>query len=657
MPPPPIKVAVPDAATLLRVSLISLAGDLRVSASHPGRIIVRHAACDQALVLNPLQWAALRTFIGGRSVPATLKHLVYERSAIPVRELYELILQGLEVGVLTTPGYPAPPPARPSVWSASVNTTTIRALAGGVGIVALVLLLANPISASSNPLWWALGWACWALAASAGAWLRASLVHASGGDVYRARIHWKSALPRFEADTRDALFYGPQALIDQALADLLPYAAFCAAASVFAPPLAFPLWCGLLAALAPLPGRPGLALLRARFHFPVTTASRGLLFTGGSGETPHRARALFTRENMRFALAWAGCTLPWTLAIAATLLVLAPHSWTARLFDGHGRPDWATIAALATSLAAAAALAGAWFVVHRLFYRKNINLRSAPGAAATAPAQAASTGQKLPLVGEIATFLADTHPFQNLPAANRQGTASTLRPVPFSAGDILIEKGETYRRLHIIYSGEARIDAAQTHLPALPLSSGCLFGEACLLEGKSQPVAVRAHSSGIRLVLEYTDYLAHVAPHVPPHKLEDAARKVAFLRQAALARKWPAHHLDSFARRATLHEFAHGDTVLHEGHENVWFNLVIDGELHALRNGRRIGKLGPGDFFGEISLLQRGFANAAVIGHRPGRFLAIPRNDFLVFFAHDPDIALQIEDIANRRLGRPVFPV
>jgi hypothetical protein len=35
----------------------------------------------------------------------------------------------------------------------------------------------------------------------------------------------------------------------------------------------------------------------------------------------------------------------------------------------------------------------------------------------------------------------------------------------------------------------------------------------------------------------------------------------------------------------------------------------------------------------------------------------VPKNDFLVFFAHDPAVAMQFEAVASRRLGRPVFPL
>lgn len=658
MTPPSIKVAVPDTDTLLRVSVLSINGDLRVSAAHPGRIVIKHAASDRLLVLHPLQWQALRAFEGGRGAPAALKHLVFEQGAIPVREFYELILQALRAGVLATPGYPPPEPMRPTTPFGGVTPVAVRALGTGCLLVAVALLMFNPPSAPAHPAWWALGWTGWALAASAGAWLRAGLVRAAGGDVYRAGFRARSALPRYAADTREAVFHGPQAAIDQTVADLAPHAALCALASVAAPSLAVPAWCGLLAALAPLPGAPGLRLLRARFHSPSLTTTTGRLFPRPRERAAARLRARCTRENLRFAVAWTAYAAPWALLAATLLALAAPAGWSAALLDARGRPAWGPLAWFAGGGAAVFTLLALTLA------RASAGRAASTAPAANAPARPekkettppVAAPRAIPHLDDIDAFLADTHPLQNLPAAVRQRAAAAWRPAPFRAGDILLAAGDTRRRLHLLYSGEALVDAAEAHRAALPLSSGCLFGETCLLENKPQPVAVRARADGVLLIMEHTDYLACVAPHVPPHKLEDAARKVAFLRQAALARRWPAHQLDGFARRATLHEFGHGDVVLHEGQENVWFHLLIEGELHVLRDGRRRGRLQPGDFFGEISLLRRGFANADVVGHRPGRYLAVPRNDFLVFFAHDPDIALQIEDIASRRLGRPVFP-
>jgi CRP-like cAMP-binding protein len=46
-----------------------------------------------------------------------------------------------------------------------------------------------------------------------------------------------------------------------------------------------------------------------------------------------------------------------------------------------------------------------------------------------------------------------------------------------------------------------------------------------------------------------------------------------------------------------------GRTLVREGSVGREFFVIIDGEAEVTRNGRRINRLGPGEAFGEIALL------------------------------------------------------
>lgn len=70
---------------------------------------------------------------------------------------------------------------------------------------------------------------------------------------------------------------------------------------------------------------------------------------------------------------------------------------------------------------------------------------------------------------------------------------------------------------------------------------------------------------------------------------------------------------------------------------------------HVLRRMR------PGDYFGEISLLENGFVTADVVAVEEGRCLILDRADFLEFFARDYRIGLHIEALAEERLGGGLF--
>jgi CRP-like cAMP-binding protein len=59
--------------------------------------------------------------------------------------------------------------------------------------------------------------------------------------------------------------------------------------------------------------------------------------------------------------------------------------------------------------------------------------------------------------------------------------------------------------------------------------------------------------------------------------------------------------------------FSPGETVLTEGMAGVGFFVILDGEAHVTVRGEERGKLGPGDYFGEIALITGRERTATVV--------------------------------------------
>lgn len=64
-----------------------------------------------------------------------------------------------------------------------------------------------------------------------------------------------------------------------------------------------------------------------------------------------------------------------------------------------------------------------------------------------------------------------------------------------------------------------------------------------------------------------------------------------------------------------------------------------------------------GEFFGEIGLMQNSSPNATVTANEGTRCLRIPRIELLRFVTHNYAVALEIERVSSKRLGRPLFPL
>lgn len=651
-PIPPRIIAQVDHTTLLTVATLTLSKELRFSAAHVGRIVVRYPPDRRHLVMTPLQWTVLRCFHDGRTVPGVLKHLIHHSGCIPLCEFYELILKACEYGILQTPGYPLPATVTPAPWKFTLSSRIVRPAAGCLILSSILLLVVNPVQAPTHLLWWLPGWLLLCGATSAGAALAAGVIHGADGDLYHPRFIFRSLFPRFMVEHEEALLAGRQVEIDLALAQLVPFATLATLAANWAPSLALPLFCGLLWNLAPLGNNPGLRLLRALHHSPRLSTSRHFRFKPNQ-TLLHRLRQRLDPGEIRFLSLRAGYAIPWLLLVvltwAATTRLDVAAIWHDAL--GHGLAKiagWTAAGLLGLALICGLTLGVAIAAQTRRARRGALRDHEAR--------ELATLTRPVPTTEDIVRFFGETHPLHQLPVSRRQLLAEATRQTPFTAGETVLAAGDTRTRFYLLYSGSVNV-AAHGRQPTTHLTAGCILGESVLLNGGAQPANVRGVVPGILLSFNREIYDEQVAPLIPRHKIEDAVQKITFLRQIALSRHWSTHLLDGFARRAVAHTFTYNAVILEQGRENLWFYVLQKGELRVLRDGKRIARLRPGDFFGEVSLLQNSLTTAEVVCHVPGTYLAIPRQDFLLFLTQDHQLAMQFEAIASRRLGRPLFPL
>jgi len=71
-----------------------------------------------------------------------------------------------------------------------------------------------------------------------------------------------------------------------------------------------------------------------------------------------------------------------------------------------------------------------------------------------------------------------------------------------------------------------------------------------------------------------------------------------------------------------------GEVLIHEGRLNHTFFLLLDGGVEITRAGKPVATLGPGDFFGEISMVDRGLATATVTTLTNGRLFVMSHMQF-----------------------------
>ena len=85
--------------------------------------------------------------------------------------------------------------------------------------------------------------------------------------------------------------------------------------------------------------------------------------------------------------------------------------------------------------------------------------------------------------------------------------------------------------------------------------------------------------------------------------------------------------------------FPAGRTIVEQGDTGVAFHLILDGKAKVDVHGARRRPLGPGDYFGEISLIDREPRSATVTADSDVRTFAIASWDFMPLVADSPTMA------------------
>jgi CRP/FNR family transcriptional regulator, cyclic AMP receptor protein len=112
----------------------------------------------------------------------------------------------------------------------------------------------------------------------------------------------------------------------------------------------------------------------------------------------------------------------------------------------------------------------------------------------------------------------------------------------------------------------------------------------------------------------------------------------------------PRRKRGALARLADAVDVPAGEGLTAEGGHAREFFVVVSGTADVLRDGRLVGTVGPGDFFGEVGLLGRGWTRTAtVVATSPMRLLVLARQEFRELLATFPTIAGPIVHAAQQR--------
>lgn len=114
----------------------------------------------------------------------------------------------------------------------------------------------------------------------------------------------------------------------------------------------------------------------------------------------------------------------------------------------------------------------------------------------------------------------------------------------------------------------------------------------------------------------------------------------------------PVRQLRKLLRSVAEHRYEPGTTIVREGGRTATLFIVLEGEAKVVRNGRTISRRRPGEFFGEISMIDGRPRAASVIAETPTRCLVLEQGSLKKLVKTEPSVAWALlESLATRLRG------
>jgi len=132
------------------------------------------------------------------------------------------------------------------------------------------------------------------------------------------------------------------------------------------------------------------------------------------------------------------------------------------------------------------------------------------------------------------------------------------------------------------------------------------------------------------------------------------SEKVKLLQRVALFEGLSSRQLAQVARLVDEVNVAAGKRLAMAGQTGRELFVIVEGRALARTPRGRTVQLGPGQFFGEMSLLDGGPRSATVEASTPMRLLVIGYREFWQLLAESPLIAKQIMRVLSNRLREAV---
>lgn len=268
-------------------------------------------------------------------------------------------------------------------------------------------------------------------------------------------------------------------------------------------------------------------------------------------------------------------------------------------------------------------------------------------------------------LAESASTSAPARPRRYFPLLSALGAeafvrfAARLEPRAEPPGTEVVAQGAPGDAFYLVARGEVRVVRRHGEDDTLlaRLGPGGFFGEMAVVS--RAPRAARVETADdvvlLRADMEVVDALRADVPEIS--EVLTAFCRARMLENLVLASpvlaRVPLAERPALFTRFTERPSPPGATLIREGEPSDGLHLIVSGELEVTRDEEgetlTLARLGPGDLFGEISLVLRRPATATVTAASEALTLQLPRESFLEVIHEQPTLLTELYDLALRR--------
>jgi len=115
-------------------------------------------------------------------------------------------------------------------------------------------------------------------------------------------------------------------------------------------------------------------------------------------------------------------------------------------------------------------------------------------------------------------------------------------------------------------------------------------------------------------------------------------------------------NIETITRMGTIRHYGQGDAIFIEGDPGAEMHIILRGQVDIVidspRGPKTVARLGPGSFFGEMSILENAPRSGSARTTTDTFTVAIHRDNFMAFIQAAPEVTFRIMQCLSQRIRR-----